>query len=191
MLVALCTTLDTALDEVAGLIQASVLDHPNFIEDALRWFAGASGRTLQVPTLIRSAIAAEAAFASASKKGYKDPSLPAHLRGRKAQAATLAVCLARTEKSLREEAVTAGRRLDDAREKLVQLLAVSSRIEPILLEETVDKRLQALTAWKTIASNGPDTRAMVAYLRLAVAPIDRLLLIAEILSQATTTLGDN
>jgi hypothetical protein len=32
---------------------------------------------------------------------------------------------------------------------------------------------------------------MVAYLRLAVAPIDRLLLIAEILSQATTTLGDN
>jgi hypothetical protein len=184
MLVRQQIALERALDEVSALLLLNVQDRPEFVEQAMPWFATAAKQTGQLPAHVRSAIAREAAFAAASARGYRDASLPANLHGRRAQAATMALCLARVEMALQEHLKTVRQRVTDAREKIVQLLAVTSKAHALELTQGKDPSLLAIELWRAVSSNGPETTAMVNYLRFAISATDRLLLMRDILLQA-------
>lgn len=183
MLVKRQLDLEQKLDEATQLMRMAVAGQADFIDRAVAWLSDAA-RTDTFPTHVRSALAREATLAATSLKGYRDPSVPANLPGRRGMQASLALCVTRAEMVLQEELRVVRQRLTDARDKIVQLLAVSSKHLVIDLEHGAPMAVQAMQLWRTLSSNGAETKAMVTYINFSISSKDRLHLLEEIIAQA-------
>lgn len=175
--------LERVLDELTRLLHLAVIGQQDFVENAIGWLAEIS-MLATMPTHVRSALAREATLAATAVKGYRDPALPEGIPARRALSASLALCLTRAEVVLQDELRVVRQRLTDARDKIVQLLAVSSKNYALELRQEVPVSLQAMQLWQLLSSNGPETKAMVTYLSFSVSNKDRQHLMEEIVSHA-------
>jgi hypothetical protein len=159
-----------------------------FVTQALNWLSSAEATLLKFRNPNAALLATERGHILTAKDGYCDPAIVVKEKSlRKAIRATTSVCLARAESALREQVNSINQQLAPERLKMAQLLSVVSAINPIPLPPTEPYTNWLQSVWNNLLVNG-DTKPMHAYLSATLAPVDRLYLLDELL---TNMLGSN
>jgi len=168
------------LDEVPRLADLYRDRDPAFRERVLDWLLRVEGKLSRLRNPLASLAAAQRTTILAVSDGLREPQIDASASVRKATRATVSLTLRRTEEALRDLIEATDRKLEEGREKMTQLLAVTTTTQPIPLPPTKPRQAWLERVWRSLeTSNG--TQGMYAYLNAALRASDRLYLLDEIL----------
>ena len=180
MLAALREQLVGSLQEVPEVMNFYIKNPPIFVDRTIQWITKTE-QTLQkfrIPT--SSLLATERGKILATLDGYRDPEVTDSKSTRKAMRATACLALSRIEPAIRADIHQIDEKFDHMRNKMAQLLAVSSSTSPIPLPPTEPKTLWLQKVWKNLAIQ-PETKGMYEYLNTALKYSDRLYLLEEVI----------
>lgn len=182
------------LDQLLGSAELAdaYADHaPDFGRQVRRWLKEAEESLGRLRTPLASLCSAERGRLVATEDGYRDPDVEEG-RGigtRKARRATAALILHRVTEELRAEAERLDERLDGYREKMAQLVAVSSSLEALPERNGRSREAWLRDVWSGLARNG-EMEGMYAYLQASLSPTDRAHLLEEVLNRMDPGDGD-
>jgi hypothetical protein len=91
--------------------------------------------------------------------------------------------LGEIEAALRQAVLDADARLAEAREKIVQLVAIASAAKPLSLPTAPADETWLTRLWRTLGEN-PGTETLYAYLNASLRPADRHYLLQDLLANA-------
>jgi hypothetical protein len=166
--------------EVPRLVDLQRGRDPAFPEQVLAWLGRVEEDFQRLRSPVVALVAGQRAALLAAADGLRDPQLAPGTPARKAARAATALCLGRVEAALRQTEAETQARLDQAREKLVQLLAVASAGKPLPLPEGAPREAWLARVWRELGGN-PATQSLYAYLSAALRPSDRLYLLGDVL----------
>jgi hypothetical protein len=129
---------------------------------------------------VAAALATERARILAALDGHRPPEAEPGLPVRKLARSTASTALKTCEGKLNEAILVIDARLQLMREKLVQLLAVSSAHSPIPLPPTEPRSAWLAAVWKGLRVTN-ETLGLHRYLEGSLDPADRLHLLGEVL----------
>lgn len=175
----------THLQEVPQLVDKYQAKDLSFIADVLQWLANTEQSLQQVRSPLSSLVASERAKILAVADGYRDiERIDARSRTRKAESATASIALGNVELHLRNAVSEIDTRFDSWREKMAQLIAISHAAKPLKppLQESRTEWIKGL--WLQLHIT-PETKSMYSYLNAAIANIDRLYLLEEVIDNIT------
>lgn len=155
---------------------------PTCYDEALRWLSETQEVLKQVRCAEAGLMGTLRAKLSAARDGFRDPAIPGSMTPRKALRATAAVYLGQAEAALREQAAALSGKLDPMKDQMAQLLAVSQLVAPFpaLPPGGVDQGWLE-HVWATLPQID-QTRLVRSHLNTALAQVDRLYLLDELLA---------
>jgi hypothetical protein len=153
---------------------------PAFPDRVAAWLGQAEESLQRLRSPLLSLVVGQRASLVAVSDGLRDPRISPSASTREARRATAALCLIRVEEALRQAVATVDGKLDEAREKMLQLLAVASAANPLPLTppDASEEALRRL--WMSLGEIDT-TRTLHTYLNAALTMSDRLYLLREIL----------
>ncbi|MBE9042160.1 hypothetical protein IQ235_15375 [Oscillatoriales cyanobacterium LEGE 11467] len=169
------------LEQVSSLTNEYANSNPNYVENIAAWLESAEKILQQFRHPMASTIATERGKVLAMKDGridarLVDPSVPK----RKAQRIVASACLSGVVSILSEIVEQIDREFDQMKEKIAQLLAISSTREPIPMPpENNSREAWLMGIWKSLA--GGETHSMYQYINTTLPMVDRLYILDRLL----------
>lgn len=169
------------LSEVPALGRAYAARDPSYVDAAVAWMASVEETLLRVRHPLSSLVSTQKARIQSVEDGYRPPEMPQDKGSvRQARRLVTALAVAQVEEVLRQVVASADARFNDLRDRLAQLLAVASAIQPIPLSEGLAREDWARRVWADLPITG-ETRGMHGYLSGAFQPTDLHQVLAEVL----------
>ena len=169
------------LMEVGALVDLYQQKDPVFVERVISWLNRVEQSLQQFRNPLASFVAGERGKIIACKDGLREDKVEgAKLSTRKHMSATASLALSRCEEMLRAQVVDIDTKFDACREKMSQLLAVSSMQNPIPLPPTEPRQHWLRTVWSGLG-RAEEAKGMFGYLNAMMSPSDRLHLLDELL----------
>lgn len=117
----------------------------------------------------------------AARDGYREPGVYAeHVSQRKVERVATVLAMGEVEAALQRVIAETDARLDGLREKMVQLLAVSSTTNPIPLQNGESRDVWLHDVWESVGAIR-ETRSMYNYLNAATTQNDIAVLLGDVL----------
>jgi hypothetical protein len=172
------------LDEVAELSRLYAAHDPAFAPRVISWLDAADLALRQLRNPLAGRISAEKARLLAVSDGWRPPSLGERAtRASSALRACAALALEQVAAWLEALASQAEQRLNEPRDKLVQLLAVHSAHQPLPLPRAGEApRDWAERCWRELPTL-PQTQSMRTFLAGSLSHADLIALLAEVLDR--------
>lgn len=172
------------LDEVAELSRLYANHDPAFAPRVIAWMDAADLALRQLRNPLAGRISAEKARLLAVADGWRPPSLGDRAtRASSALRASAALALEQVAAWLEGLATQAEQRLNEPRDKLIQLLAVHSAHQPLPLPRPGEEaRVWAERCWRDLPPL-PQTQSMKTFLAGSLSHADLIALLAEVLDR--------
>jgi hypothetical protein len=169
------------LQQASALVDAYARHDHDYPRLVLAWMTEVEDTLGELRSPLRSMVVAERGKVTAVEDGLRLPEiLRDRASARKAMRATASLSLAHVEEALRAEIDAIDRKLDEMRERMLQLMAIATNSHPIPLPITQPKQAWLRKVWAGLAGNG-ETRSLYTYLNAALATADRTYLLDELL----------
>lgn len=184
MLVIIRERLLEHLTELPQVLDLYASGDPGFVDSAVEWLSDAEATLVRHRQSAVPLLSTQRGLIIAVRDGYHDPELDSSaIPRRKAVRATASVCLARSEAALRDRIDAIDEHLAPLRRQMAQLLSVTSVVRPISLpaEPPANRQRWLERVWHELPING-DTKPMYDYLNASLAPVDRLYLLDELVT---------
>ncbi len=171
--------LNEHLLRLPAVIDLYAANDASFIARAHDWIRDTEQRLQALRSPRASLLAAERGKLVAANEARPDGAGRATTRkhARNVASEVLSVC----EASVREAIADADRRLDDARTRMAQLIAVASSKQPIPLPPTEPRTAWLSKIWTSMAQV-PEAAGMVAFIGTTMRRVDVLYLLDDLLS---------
>lgn len=167
--------------EISALTDKYASREPDFIESTMAWLAACEATLQRIRSPLAGMIASERAKILASHDGYREPGATREQgKPRKAVRATAYLAIARAEAELRAAVVAIDERLLPLREKMAQLIAVSSAAQPLPMPEGAERDQWLSAVWQ-ILKQSKEGRSMAVYLSTTMQTDDLWLILGEML----------
>jgi hypothetical protein len=167
--------------ELPALASAYADQEPWFNDRLVSWVEAVEAALIRLRHPMAGHIAVQRSTLTAAIAGHCEAQVSGGRSRRRQllQAASLST-MQEVESSLQKVVAEADVRLDATREKMVQLLAVSSVGRPIPVPDGKSREEWLTRVWRSVGENS-ETRGMYNYLQAATTPSDLHHLLAEVL----------
>lgn len=160
-----------------------------FVESACKWLVDLEKLLQQFKQPLVSLPATQRGIIAAARDGHLSTEhISAARTSRKIVRGTTAYSLQTVETAIRHQITQIEEDLRVLRSQMAQLLSVISAHAPLPLPSTTpvsDHWLREV--WRSLPLT-PETRAMYAYINLSLHPVDKMYLLAELLSNSWSTI---
>lgn len=174
--------LASCTQEVTALINSYQSRDGRFPYSAIAWLTSTEQSLNQLRHPLVALVAAQRAKILAVEDGYRHPSLGgAHVTMRRAMNVCASLAVEAVQAELRACIAALDARLDTARDKMAQFLAVATAKVAVPLPPTDPRDVWLATVWADLNVNG-ETQGMYRYLCASLSPADRLHLLDEVLT---------
>lgn len=165
---------------IPPLVDLYARKDPAFVQQVMDWMSRTEKHLSSLRHPLTATMATERGRILAALDGHRPPEAEPGLSARKLARATASTSLETCERKLHEAVQAIDMRLQVMREKLVQLLAVSSAHSPIPLPPTEPRSTWLAGVWKRLRTSA-ETQSLQRYIEGSLDPTDRLHLLDEVL----------
>jgi len=174
--------------KIGDIISAYQRHDPAFVDRVVDWLNAVEQDLQQFRNPLASFLASERGKIVAVKDGYRDQQISGEkLSNRKAMSASASLALSRSEEALRTEIHDIDSKFDVCREKMSQLLAVSSSKNPIPFPPG-DPRIDWLRQVWANLGKVEEAKAMYNYINAIMQSSDKYHLLDELIGNMTSEL---
>jgi hypothetical protein len=168
------------LMEVPALVDQYLRHDHQFVGQTLRWLRETEHKLQNTRSTVVSELAALRGLAAASEDGYVDPNVSAaKSSSRKSRRVMVVHTLSQAESALRRHVEFIDVEFNNFRDKLSQLLAVTSTNSPLPPPKTIDSHYID-TVWEML-KHAPENQSLYFYLQARLTVIDRRYLLQDLL----------
>lgn len=168
------------LMQLPAIVDQYLSHDSHFVGNTLRWMRQTEEKLQSSRLPIVSEISTLRGLIAATDEGYTEPEVVSAQRSsRKTRRVMVMHLLRKAEQALRDQANLIDREFDDFKDKLSQLLAVSSSKAPLPAPKTIDTAYIDKT-WERL-KDAPENKNLYFYIQARLSDTDRRYLMQDLL----------